>query len=69
MPCYFGEDGLLRSHLCPVDVSGGAQGENYAFECRALDGIMLQVFAYKDARQKIDQPILVSLDLSQVQFT
>jgi hypothetical protein len=70
---YFGEDGLLRRHLYTVDVLGGAQGANYAFEYRAVDGVMLptrrRVFAYNEARQKIDEPILVSIDLSEVHFT
>jgi hypothetical protein len=70
---YFGEDGLLKRHLYTVDVLGGAQGANYAFDYRAVDGVMLptrrRVFAYNDARQKIDEPILVSIDLSEIQFT
>jgi hypothetical protein len=70
---YFGEDGLLRRHLYTVDVLGGAQGANYAFEYRAVDGVMLptrrRVFAYNDARQKVAEPILVSIDLSEIQVT
>jgi len=52
---------------------GGAQGANYAFEYRAVDGVMLptrrRVFAYNDARQKVADPILVSIDLSEIQVT
>ena len=70
---YFGEDGLLRRHLYTVDVLGGARGTNYAFEYRAVDGAMLpmqrRVLAYDDARRKIDEPILVSIDFSEIQFT
>jgi hypothetical protein len=70
---YFGEDGLLRRHLYAVDVLGGAQGANYAFEYRAVDGLMLstrrRVFAYDEARHKIEEPILVSIDLSEIRFT
>jgi hypothetical protein len=69
---YFGEDGLLRRHLYTVDVLGGAQGANYAFEYQAVDGVMLptrrRVFGYDDARQKVLEPILVSIDLSEIQF-
>jgi hypothetical protein len=69
---YFGEDGLLRRHLYTVDVLGGAQGANYASEYRAVDGVMLatrrRVFAYDEARQKVPQPILVSIDLSEIHF-
>ena len=70
---YFGEDGLLRRHLYTVDVLGGAPGANYAFDYRAANGLMLptrrRVFAYNEGRQKIDDPILVSIDLSEVEFT
>jgi len=56
-----------------VDVLGGAKGASYAFEYRAVDGVMLptrrRVFAYHDARQKIDTPVLVSINLSEIQFT
>ena len=70
---YFGEGGLLRRHLYTVDVLGGAHGANYAFEYRAVDGVMLptrrRVFAYNDARQKVAEPVLVSIDLSEIRFT
>jgi hypothetical protein len=70
---YFGEDGLLRRHLYTVDVLGGARGANYAFEYRAVDGVMLptrrRVFAYNDTRQKVAEPILVSIDISEIQVT
>jgi hypothetical protein len=53
----FGEDGLLRRHLHTVDVLGGATGTNYAFEYRAVDGVMIptrrRVFAYDGDRQKV----------------
>jgi hypothetical protein len=69
---YFGEDGLLRRHLYTVDVLGGAQGANYASEYRAVDGVVLptrrRVFAYDDTRQKVPEPILVSIDLSEIHF-
>ncbi len=69
---YFGEDGLLRRHLYTVDVLGGAQGANYASEYRALDGVTLatrrRVVAYDGARQKVPEPVLISIDLSEVHF-
>jgi hypothetical protein len=69
---YFGEDGLLRRHLYTVDVLGGAKGANYAFEYQAVDGVMLptrrRVFAYDDARQRVAEPILVSIDLSEIEL-
>jgi hypothetical protein len=68
----FREDGLLRRHLYTVDV-GGAEGANYAFMYRAVDGVMLPtrrpVFAHNDACQEMAEPILVSIDLGDIQFT
>jgi hypothetical protein len=67
---YFGEDGLLRRHDYTVDVMGGAMGANYASNYRNIDGIMVpmsrRVFAYDEARQKIDEPLLVSIDFHQI---
>jgi hypothetical protein len=70
---YFGEDGLVRRHLYTVDVLGGAPGANYAFDYRAVNGVMIatrrRVVAYNESRQKIDEPVLVSIDLSEIEFT
>ena len=69
---YFSEDGLLRRHLYTVDVLGGAQGANYASEYRTVDGVRLatrrRVFAYDDVRQKVPEPVLISIDLSEIHF-
>jgi hypothetical protein len=70
---YFGEDGLVRRHLYTVDVLGGARGTNYAFEYQAVNGVMVatrrRVFAYDETRQKIGEPVLVSIDLSEIELT
>jgi len=69
---YFGEDGLLRRHLYTVDVLGGAQGANYASEYRTVGGVMLsnrrRVVAYDTARQKVPEPVLISIDLTEIHF-
>jgi hypothetical protein len=69
---FFGEDGLLRRHLYTVDVLGGSPGANYAFDYSAVDGLMLptrrRVFAYDRYRQKVPEPVLVSIDLSEIHF-
>ena len=69
---YFGEDGLLRRHLYTVDVLGGAEGANYAFDYRAFDGLMAptrrRVFGYDRHRQKVPEPVLVSIDLKEIRF-
>lgn len=67
---YFGEDGLLRRHDYTVDVMGGARGANYASNYHYVGGIMMpmtrRVFAYDDAAQKIDDPLLVSIDFREI---
>ena len=69
---FFGEDGLLRRHLYTVDVLGGAEGANYAFDYRAFDGLMVptrrRVLAYDRNRQKVPEPVLVSIDLKEIHF-
>jgi hypothetical protein len=67
---YFGEDGLLRRHDYTVDVMGGAPGANYASNYRNVAGIMVptsrRVFAYDEAGQKINDPLLVSIDIHDI---
>jgi hypothetical protein len=69
---FFGEDGLLRRHLYTVDVLGGAEGANYAFDYRAFDGLMVptrrRVLAYDRNRQKVPEPVLVSIDIKEIHF-
>lgn len=69
---FFGEDGLLRRHLYTVDVLGGSQGANYAFDYRAVDGVMVpvrrRVFGYARNRQKVPEPVLVSIDIREIEF-
>lgn len=63
---YFGVDGLLRRHDYTV---GGATGANYASN-RDCDGIMIpmtrRVFARDSDGQKIDEPLLVAIDIATV---
>ena len=69
---YFGEDGLLRRHDYTVDVMGGARGANYASNYRNVRGVMVpmsrRVYAYDDAGQKVDEPMLVSIDFREIDF-
>ncbi|KVS39923.1 hypothetical protein [Burkholderia ubonensis] len=69
---YFGEDGLLRRHDYTVDVMGGARGANYASGYRNVRGVMVpmsrRVFAYDDAAHKIDELLLVSIDIRSIDF-
>ncbi|MGF6756635.1 hypothetical protein [Paraburkholderia sp. GAS42] len=67
---YFGKDGLLRRHDFTVDVMGGAPAANYASNYQNVGGIIVpmsrRVYAHDTAGQKIDDPLLVSIDFRSV---
>ncbi|WP_321878102.1 hypothetical protein [Paraburkholderia bannensis] len=69
---YFGPDGLLRRHDYTVDVMGGAQGANYASNYRNVRGIIVpmsrRVYAYDEQRRKVEEPLLVTIDMRSVDF-
>ena len=70
---YFGKDGLLRRHEYTVDILGGAQGVNYAYDYRDFDGIMVpttrRVFSYDAAKRKTPGLPLVTIDIKDVGFS
>jgi hypothetical protein len=70
---YFGEDGLLRRHDYTVDVSGGATGANYASDYKEFNGIIVptkrRVYPMQPNGQKVAEPLLVSIDMSEISFT
>ncbi|WP_322045573.1 hypothetical protein [Paraburkholderia sp. J67] len=69
---YFGADGLLRRHDYNVEVMGGAPGANYASDYRNMSGIMVpmsrRVYAFDAERRRIEEPLLVTIDLQSVDF-
>ena len=70
---YFGPDGgLVRRHLYTVDILGGSRGTNYASDYREADGVMIatrrRIISYNEARERIDEPVLVSIDLTDIHF-
>jgi hypothetical protein len=69
---YFGKDGLLRRHEYSVDVLGGASGLNYAYEYRDFGGIKVptkrRVYAASAQKQKILEPLLVGIDINDLEF-
>jgi hypothetical protein len=52
---------------------GGATGANYASNYRNVQGIMVpmtrRVFAYDEAGRKIEEPVLVTIDFRNVDFS
>jgi hypothetical protein len=70
---YFGSDGLLRRHEYTVDVLGNAPGLNYAFDYRTANGIVVpyqrRVFAYDREKRKVEEPLLVAIDIHRIDFS
>jgi hypothetical protein len=68
----FGPDGLLRRHDYTVDILGGATGLNYASDYRDVDGIVVptkrRVFAYEGDYQLVREPLLVAIDMGEIQL-
>ena len=63
---------MLACYLARKCRLGGSQGANYAFDYQAVDGMMVatrrRVLAYDRDRQKVPEPVLVSIDLSDIHF-
>lgn len=68
----FGPDGLLRRHDYTVDILGGATGLNYASDYRDVDGIVVptkrRVYAYEGDYQLVKEPLLVKIDMGEIDF-
>jgi hypothetical protein len=69
---YFGPNGLLRRHQYTVDVLGGAQGLNYAYDYRNFDGIKVptrrRIYGEDRSGHQISNPVLISIDISEMEF-
>jgi len=70
---HFGPDGLMRRHDYTVDILGGASGANYVSDYREFQGIQMpirrRIYAYDQNKQKIPEPLLVSLDFGNLTFS
>jgi hypothetical protein len=68
----FGADGLLRRHDYTVDILGGGTGLNYATNYRDIDGIIFpatrRVYAYTGNYQRVPEPVLVAIDITDVKL-
>jgi hypothetical protein len=69
---YIGADGLLRRHDYDVEVAAGARGAHYVHDYREFDGIMVptrrRVYIPGPDNKPLPEPLLVSIDISQVRF-
>jgi hypothetical protein len=70
---HFGPDGLMRRHDYTVDILGGATGANYTSHYREFQGIMMpttrRIYAYDEAMRKVPEPLLVSIDFTDLTFS
>lgn len=66
----FGPDGLLRRHDFTINVIGGAPGMLYAADYRDVDGIVIPTrrrgYAWQGDYQRIPEPLLVAIDMSEI---
>lgn len=69
---HFDDAGLLFRHTYTVDVLDGATGANYPSEYRTFDGIVVptvrRIYGYDENLAKVAEPVLVSIDISGLQF-
>ena len=70
---YFGSDGLLRRHDYDADVLGGSPAAHYVHEYRDFSGIKVPTKRRVRVRRPdgtvAPGPLIVTIDLSAVQFT
>ncbi|WP_026354544.1 hypothetical protein [Massilia niastensis] len=69
---YIGPDGLLRRHDYDVEVAQGARGAHYIHDYKEFDGIMVptrrRVYIPGPDNNPLPEPLLVSIDISEVRF-
>ena len=68
---YFGKDGLLRRHDYTVEISA-TKGAHYVSDYREFGGIMVptrrRVYVPGPDNKPQPEPIIISIDLSDVRF-
>jgi hypothetical protein len=68
----FGPEGLLRRHDYTVDILGGATGLNYATDYQDVEGVIFpmtrRVYAYTGDYQRVSEPVLVAIDITDVKL-
>ena len=69
---YIGDDGLIRCEDYDVEILGGSMGAHYMFCYTRVAGIMLPtkdgIFPRTPEGQALTEPLLVSIDLSEITF-
>jgi hypothetical protein len=69
---YFGEDGLIRRHDYEVEIMGGNSAAHYISDYTQAAGIMIptqhRIFPRAPDGQALGEPLIVSIDVSEVAF-
>jgi hypothetical protein len=70
---YFGSDGLIRRHDYDVEIQGGTGGAHFMSGYTEVAGIKVptshRIFPRQPDGQALSEPLLVSIDLSEISFT
>jgi hypothetical protein len=69
---YFDQRGLLKRHDYDVDVSGGTPAAHYVTQFQAVSGIIVPtrhtVFGRQPDGRPVMMPLVVSIDMSEIEF-
>jgi hypothetical protein len=69
---YFGDDGLIRRHDYDVEILGGNTAAHYISDYTQVAGIMVptkhRIFPRAPDGQALAEPLIVSIDVSEVAF-
>ncbi len=70
---YFDENGLLKRHDYDVDISGGTPAAHYVSELKESSGIVVPtrhaIFGRQPDGSPVPAPVVVSIDVSEVEFS
>jgi hypothetical protein len=70
---YVGPDGLFRRHDYDIEIAGGTSGAHYISDYAKVAGIMVpakhRIFPRTPDGQALSDPLMVSIDVSDVAFT
>jgi len=70
---YVGEDGLIRRHDYDVEIMGGSGAAHYISDYTQMAGLMIptchRIFPRQPDGQTLREPLIVSIDVSEIAFT
>jgi hypothetical protein len=70
---YVGGDGLFRRHDYDVEIAGGTMAAHFISDYTQVAGIMVptrhRIFPRAQDGQALGEPLIVSIDVSEIAFT